>query len=44
MPEREQRAAVFMFDQRAGTLSKMADGFRFYYDPAYLKKAPGPTD
>lgn len=38
MTEREQRAAVFMFDQRAGTLSKMADGFRFYYDPAYLKK------
>lgn len=28
-----------MFDQRAGTLSKFRKGFRFFYDPAYLKSS-----
>ncbi len=26
-----------MFDQRAGTLSRIGNGFRFFYDPSYLK-------
>lgn len=36
-PGTDLRAAVCMFDKRAGTLAKIPKGFRFYYDPAYLK-------
>jgi serine/threonine-protein kinase HipA len=35
--DNEQRAAVFAFNQRAGTLSKTAQGFIFVYEPTYLK-------